>query len=103
MQQRVKTRRYSKTAARHEAMLLPFAVETCGGMAPDAIRLLRLIAQAGHEQLGMLPVEHIARQLVGAVAVAVQRGTAMVYLSRYLRAVARPEAGWGGQEEKGGG
>ncbi len=103
MQQRVKTRRYSKTAARHEAMLLPFAVETCGGMAPDAIRLLRLIAQAGHEQLGMLPVEHIARQLVGAVAVAVQRGTAMVYLSRYLRAVARPEAGRGGQEEKGGG
>jgi hypothetical protein len=54
MQQRVKTRRYSKTAARHEAMLLPFAVETCGGMAPDAIRLLRLIAQAGHEQLGIL-------------------------------------------------
>jgi hypothetical protein len=99
MQQRVKTRRYSKTAARHEAMLLPFAVETCGGMAPDAIRLLRLIAQAGHEQLGMLPVEHIARQLVGAVAVAVQRGTAMVYLSRYLRAVARPEAGGG--EERG--
>jgi hypothetical protein len=47
----------------------------------------------------MLPVEHIARQLVGAVAVAVQRGTAMVYLSRYLRAVARPEAGGG--EERG--
>jgi hypothetical protein len=68
-------------------------------MAPDAIRLLRLIAQAGHEQLGMLPVTHIAGQLVGAVAVAVQRGTAMVYLSRYLRAVARPEAGGG--EERG--
>ena len=99
--QRTKRQKYMKTAARHEAMLLPFAVETCGGMAPDAVRLLRLIARAGHEQLGMLPVEHIARQLVGAVAMAVQRGTAMVYLSRYIRAVARPAAGGTGEKQDG--
>jgi len=49
----------------------------------------------------MLPVTHIAGQLIGAVAVAVQRGTAMVYLSRYLRAVARPAAGGGGEEKEG--
>ena len=97
--QHVKKQKYMKTAARHEAMLLPFAVETCGGMAPDAVRLLRLIARAGHEQLGMLPEEHIARQLAGTVAIAIQRGTAMVYLSRYIRAVARPAAGGTGEEK----
>ena len=96
--QHKKKQKYMKTAARHEAMLLPFAVETCGGMAPDAVRLLRLIARAGHEQLGMLPAQHIVRQLAGAVAMAVQRGTAMVYLSRYIRAVARPAAGGTGKQ-----
>ena len=35
-----KRAKYKETAAQHHAELLPFSVETYGGMAPDAIKLL---------------------------------------------------------------
>jgi len=84
-----KRQRYCETAKQQDAEILPFVVETCGGMAPDAIRLLQILGEAGQEHLAMWPREVVVRQLLGAVAIAVQRGVATMYLAGYERAVAQ--------------
>jgi hypothetical protein len=86
--QTTKHRKYRETAARHRAELLPFCVETCGGMAPDAITLLSAMGQMGEEQLGMWPRHVVIRHLIGSVATSVQRGNAVAWLSGYSRALA---------------
>jgi hypothetical protein len=87
--QEAKRNKYKKTAANCEARLLPFAVETFGGLAPDAVTLLKALSRAGEEHLGLWPRDVIVRQLLGSVAVAVQRGNAMAVLSGYCKAVTR--------------
>ena len=89
---------------------LPFVVETCGGMGPSAVALLKAMARAAQEQLSMWPKWDIIRHVVGSVAVAVQRGTAnsmidraMSYLQGYdraLSALAKPSKGKGRAEEQ---
>jgi hypothetical protein len=86
--QNVKHKRYKETAAQHHAELLPFCVETYGGMAPDAIKLLSVMGAMGEEQLGMWPRHVVIRHLMGSVATAVQRGNAVAWLSGYSRALA---------------
>jgi hypothetical protein len=93
-----KRTKYKKTAAHQEARLLPFAVETCGGLAPDAVTLLKALSHAGEEHLGLWPRDVIVRQLLGSVAVAVQKGNAMVVLSGYSKAVARASLRVDGEE-----
>jgi hypothetical protein len=66
--QSIKHSKYRETAARHRAELLPFCVETCGGMAHDAIKLLSAMGRMGDEQLGMWPRHVVIRHLVGSVA-----------------------------------
>jgi hypothetical protein len=88
MQER-KRKKYTKTAAHQEARLIPFAVETCGGLAPDAVTLLKALSRAGEEHLGLWPRDVIVCQLLGSVAVAVQKGNAMAVLSGYSKAVTK--------------
>jgi len=45
--QREKHVKYDDIAERHGAKLLPFAVETCGGLAPDAIAFVRALTEEG--------------------------------------------------------
>ena len=66
--------------------MLPFVVETHGGMAPEAATLMFVIAQAGEEQLGQWPKEDVVNQIASAVAIAIQRGNAMTYFSGHSRA-----------------
>ena len=87
-----KRRKYSETAKQQGADMLPFVVETCGAMAPDAIRLLQIMGEAGQEHLAMWPKHEVIRHLVGSVAIAAQRGVAMTYLAGYERAVAQLSA-----------
>ena len=89
--QQNKHRKYDRMAARHHAQMLAFSVETCGGMAPDAETLLHLVAKFGEEGLALWPKEAVMKQLVGAVSIAVQRGTAMSFLSGYTRAMTLSE------------
>ena len=86
--QTTKHRKYRETAAQHHAELLPFCVETYGGMAPDAIKLLSAMGDMGEERLGMWPRHVVIRQLMGSVATAVQRGNAVAWLSGCSRALA---------------
>lgn len=84
-----KRRKYCELTKQQDAEMLPFVVETTGGMAPDAIRLLRIMGEAGQEHLAMWPKHEVIRHLVGSVAIAVQRGMVMTYLAGYERAIAQ--------------
>ena len=53
--------------------LLPFAVETSGGFAPSAVKLMQAMALASAQTM-LLWSRTILQQLVGSVAIAVQRG-----------------------------
>jgi hypothetical protein len=64
-----KRRKYRKMKAQHQMELLPFIVETCGGMGPAAVKLLKAMAAAGEEHLAMWPKKDIMRYVVGSVAV----------------------------------
>ena len=86
--QNKKRTRYTKTAVDNNAELLPFAVETYDGMAPDAIKLLSAMGDMGEERLGMWPRHVVIRHLIGSVATAVQRGNAVAWLSGYSRSMA---------------
>jgi hypothetical protein len=86
--QTTKHRKYREVAARHHAELLPFCVETYGGMAPDAIKLLAAMGDMGEERLGVWPRHVVIQQLIGSVATSVQRGNAVAWLSAYSRALA---------------
>ena len=89
MKQQSKHIKYKETANTSRARLLPFAVETCGGMGSDAMTLMQVISEAGQEHLGLWPRDQIVRHLLESVATAVQRGNAMTVLAGYSRTVAR--------------
>jgi hypothetical protein len=82
-----KRRKYLKMKTRHQMEVIPFVVETCGGMGPAAVKLLRAMAKASQEHLAMWPKQAILQHVVGSVAIAVQRGSAMAYLEGYDRAL----------------
>ena len=71
--------KYDEIAERHGAKLLPFAVETCGGMAPDAVALVRALAEEGDEHLSLWNKDTITEHVHAAVAIAVQAANALVY------------------------
>ena len=101
--ERQKRGKYLKLNSSHGMEQLPFVVETCGGLGPSAVALLKAMARAAQEQLSMWPKWDIIRHVVGSVAVAVQRGTAMTYLQGYdraLSALAQPLKGRGRAEER---
>jgi hypothetical protein len=80
-QQRRKHAKYDKLVAHHGAELLPFAVETLGGLASDAQRLLTVIAQSAEEHLSLWGKDTISRHLQDTVAIAIQRSTATLFES----------------------
>ena len=83
-----KNRKYTGVAARLGAELLNMCVDSCGGLASDAFELVRAIGEEGERwSLGTWNSGSIERQLLGAVAMAVQRGNALAVLSGHTRAV----------------
>ena len=77
--QRDKHDKYDHIAERHGAKLLPFAVETCGGLAPDAVAFVRALAEEGDEQLSLWSKDSITEHLHASVAIAIQAANALVY------------------------
>ena len=67
--------------------MLPFSVETTGGMARDAIELLEQVSLACRDTLSVWPHWQIVMEMKKAVAVAIQKGNAMVMLAGYNAAV----------------
>ena len=83
----VKRRKYAKLSSLRQYELLPFVVETYGGLAPGAAKVIQAMAQAATEHLSLWSRTDILRELVGSVAIAVQRGNAMSYLEGYDRSL----------------
>jgi hypothetical protein len=83
----LKQRKYAAIASQRQYELLPFVVETCGGLAPSAVQLIQAMAQAAAEHFALWSGTAILRELVGSVAIAVQRGNAMSYLEGHDRSL----------------
>jgi hypothetical protein len=84
-----KRSKYAAIASRHDAELLPFVVETCGGLGQDAIALLDVISGAASEHLSLWSQEDAAKEVLNSVAIAVQKGNAMTVLGAQAAALLR--------------
>ena len=66
--------------------LINLCVDACGGMASEATRLVQVIGEEGERwSAGTWSAVSIQRQLLSAIAVAVQRGNALTVLSGFTR------------------
>lgn len=72
--------------------MFAFSVETCGGMAPEALALLDRISRAGQEHLSLWSHTQIVQHMLCSVAIAIQKGNAMAVLGAYSAAVVRASA-----------
>ena len=85
-QQQRKKKKYADVAARLGAELLNLSVDTCGGMASEAVRLVKAIGEEGERwTAGTWSSSRIERMLLGSIAVSVQRGNALAMLSGFTR------------------
>jgi hypothetical protein len=104
--QTIKNKKYAGVASRIGAELLNMSIDTSGGLASDAVRLVDAIGEEGERwSLGTWAGAEIRRQLLSAVAVAVQRGNALAMLTGYTRATATAQARqdrWSGGQSAGG-
>ena len=92
-----KNTKYAGVASRIGAELLNVSVDASGGMASDAFRLVQAVGEEGERwSVGAWSSSAIQRQLLGAVAVAVQRGNALTMLAGYTRAASMQVQRWGG-------
>jgi predicted nuclease with RNAse H fold len=67
--QEAKRRKYSSVAMRLIAELLPFSVETCGGMADDSMKLVEAMGEEGEEAMGTWTKAEIMRYILSLTAV----------------------------------
>ena len=68
------------------AELLNVSVDACGGLASDAVKLVRAIGDEGERwSAGTFRTAQIERHLLSAIAVTVQRGNALGLLSGYTQ------------------
>ena len=98
-QQRRKNAKYAGVAARLGAELLNVSVDACGGLASDAVKLVRAVGEEGDRwSAGTWGAAQIERHLLGAIAVAVQGGNALALLSGYTQTTSMRarRLGWAG-------
>jgi hypothetical protein len=81
--------KYDQVARLHRMRLLPFSVETMGGLSREAEQLVEQIGLACRDHLTLETHERIAKGVRASVAVAVQKGNAMTVQAGYSRAVMR--------------
>ena len=94
-----KNRKYAGVASRLGAELLNVSLDTCGGMADGASRLVEDIGEEGERwSMGTWDRGGIERRLLGTIAIAVQRGNATAMLVGYTRAAQM--RGSGGQKRE---
>ena len=74
-----KRKKYAGAASSLGSELLSLSVDTGGGMATDAVSLVEAIGEEGERcTAGTWSSSRIKRMLLGSIAVALQRGNAMV-------------------------
>ena len=84
--------KYRSTAEQQKAVMIPFVMETLGGIAPQAIKLLERILLACRDHLTLWPHKLVMESLMGEIAIAIQRGNAQAMIGGYTKAVGMAEA-----------
>ena len=102
VKQQEKRQKYGSVAAKIGAELLPFAVESCGGMTHDALRFIHTIAEEGEDTMRMWRSEQIARYSLCLTATALQRGNAMMMFHGYTQCRRAVVASAGSERRRGG-
>ena len=99
MKELVKDKKYASVAARLGAELINCSVDACGGLGNGALRLAHAIGEEGERwSVGTWHSTLIERQLLGSIAVAVQRGNALTMLCGYTRLAGGQRVGRRGRE-----
>ena len=83
---KVKQTKYSQLAIQQKAKFIPFAVETLGGIHPQAAQLLNQIATASRDFNGLWSDTEIIKSLKYAVACSIQKGNSDTILAGYQHA-----------------
>jgi hypothetical protein len=78
-----KTNKYKQMTEQQEAEFFAFSAESCGGLGPQALAVLKALSAAGQPHLAMWPRYQIIQHMLSSVAVAIQKGNAMAVLSGY--------------------
>jgi hypothetical protein len=99
--QSVKRTKYSNVASRLGAELMPFSLETLGGMADEAMKFVQAIGEAGEETMGTWSKTEIMRYTLAITAAAVQRGNARIMLAGRMQALKVVEMKKGERENGG--
>ena len=77
------------------AEMLNMSVDACGGMASDVLRLVRVISEEGERwTAGMWSSGSIERHLLSAIAIAVQRASAVSHSRRQPEGKCADDAVW---------
>ena len=84
-----KEQKYRRVAAEMQAVHLPFAVETMGGLSESALQLLREIHHSASTHCTWRDADAIGAHLLDCVAVAVQRCTGMALRASVEREMVR--------------
>ena len=80
-----KQNKYAEAAQGQKARMLPFSVETTGGMAPRARQLIEQINLACRQEHAVFSHRQLCTEMTGGIAIAIQRGSAIV--AAYSKAV----------------
>ena len=86
---RKKHHSYDDVARQHHMRLLPFSVETMGGLSSEAAELIEQIGLACRDHVCLQTHDSIARGVLASVAVAVQKGNALTVHAAYGQTVMR--------------
>jgi len=79
--------KYTNLATACKAELIPFVVETLGGYSKQSEKLLDNIILSSVEHQSLWSPEEIKQELLGTIAIAIQRGNAMIFDAAHHRTI----------------
>jgi sugar-specific transcriptional regulator TrmB len=80
-----KITKYAELAMQNDARMMPFIIETNGGYGEQACNVVDDIKVFAHEEALAFATSEVVRDLMDAVAIAVQRGNAKAIIAAYER------------------
>jgi hypothetical protein len=81
-----KTKKYTQLAKQHHMEFAPFVTETSGGINKVSEQLLTNIISTCAEHQRIWEPKEVRRELLGAIAIAIQKGNASAMFEGYYRA-----------------
>ena len=82
-----KRKKYKELAEKYKAKMIPFIMETSGGIGPAEWEVVKMIFTAAHDHHTMWHQKMIEKELMGEIAIAIQRGNARTMIAGFVNAV----------------